>query len=306
MRNASKLKKMHPAEYARQIENYNMISTIAFHKMNGAIQPENYETLNPQNQVLAHGIFFKNLMAKYLAYLNINFNDPWLQTGARYANSPMLSAEEYEKLPKIYRSIFVPYDATHYILHTHRDTVLTVSAEHKQQLKILLEHARILIPVIYKTEHRDNALELSESEINQKWLTRTLGDAMTKVAFVPNSRSAKRVSDQQIDAIEKLRTIFREIDNISIMWSEHRDVKPSATYLYGTYQNELTRSNRYLRAQNEIKSVRSGIKELAAHAPESERAGIMALYENAEPQYNTIRQKVISGIKAGIQKNRVR
>ena len=295
--NISKLKKMNPAEFCQKIVQYNMIATIVFHKTNGVIYPETYETLNPQNQVLAHGIFFKNLLAKYLAYLNINLHDPWLQTGTKYTNRPMISKVEFQNMPKRYRSIFTQYDSSHYILNEHKDTILTVPAANKEQLKSLLYKARTLIPNIYKTDVRDNVPTLSDQEHEQKWLNRTLGDTFMKPAFVPNSLSAHNVSNDQIKVIEQLRDIFIELDGISIMWTQERDNTHCAADIYAQYLNETSQTNRYLKMAFETR----GLRTLYNNAPESERSGIAFLIKRAQEQSAAKRQQMIADMRDRIK-----
>ena len=297
MSNASKLNKLQPADFAKSLDSCYMIATMAANKMNSAMYPNKYADLNPQNQVLAHGIFFKKLLEKYTSYLIINFNDPWTQTGTRYTNRPMITKAEFEKMPKRYRSIFTKYDSTHYILHEHKDTILTVVAANKEQLKRLLYNARMTIPLIYNIEPRENVPQMTDKEHEQKWLNRTLGSAFMKPAFVPNSLSAQHVSDKQMDTIYKLRDIFRELNGISCTWSQKRKSTHCAADIYTQYKNELTQKNRYLNAQKTIKSVRDGLLELSRRAPESEHNGIISLYERLEPKYTAVRKKVITDIQ---------
>ena len=308
MLNAFKLKKLTPRTIAGEIQNCSMIAKMALAETESdtsviyinfigtpVLSANSYETLNPQNQVLAHGIFFKNLLAKYLAYLNINLHDPWLQTGTKYTNRPMISKTEFQNMPKRYRSIFTQYDSTHYILNEHKDTILTVPTVYKEELKTLLYKARTLIPLIYKTNVRDNAPTLSDQEHEQRWLNRTLGDTFMKPAFVPNSLSAHNVSNEQIKVIEQLRDVFIELDGISLMWTQERDNTHRAADIYAQYKNELSQKNRYLNAETR------GLQTLYNNAPENERSGIAVLIKHAQENYAKKRQQMISNAQSRVK-----
>ena len=309
MLNARKLKDLTPRTIASEIQNYSIIAKMALAETESEISvvhidfmgtpvsyANSYEKLNPQNKVLAHGIFFKKLFEKYKSFLIINFNDPWTQTGTRYANRPMITKAEFQKMPKRYRSIFAQYDATHYVLREHKDTILTVASANKEQLKGLLYNARMTIPLIYNIKSRENAPVLSEKEHEQKWLNRTLESTFMKPAFVSDA-DAKRVNNQQINTIYKLRNIFREIDGISLMWTQERDNTHCAADIYAQYLNELSQKNRYLNMSKET----SGLKALYDNAPENERDGIAVLIKRAKEQNAIKRQQMITNAQIRVK-----
>lgn len=309
MLNARKLKDLTPRTIASEIQNYSIIAKMALADTESEISvvhidfmgtpvsyANSYEKLNPQNKVLAHGIFFKKLYEKYMAYLIVNFNDPWAQTGTRYANRPMITKAEFQKMPKRYRSIFAQYDATHYVLREHKDIILTVASANKEQLKGLLYNARMTIPLIYNIEPRENVPQMTDKEHEQKWLDRTLESTFMKPAFVLDSLSAQHVSDQQIKTIYKLRDTFRDIDAISYMWTNERDNTHRAADIYAQYMNELSHKNRY-----DLNSETRGLQTLYDNAPESERSGIVVLIKHAQENYAKKRQQMISNAQSRVK-----
>lgn len=335
MQNTSMLQQFDPATFAKTIKNYATVANTALSKTLSEIPhayvstsvserigyvfcdsldmplvyyKKKFKHLNPQNIVLINGIFFKNLFHEYMAHLNINFNDAWLQTKMAYADAlPMVSKTEYENMPRRYRGIFTPYDSTHYVLHSNYNiffNVIFAKKQDKTELKKLLEHARILIPMVYQTKCREEIPQLNSAEHDQMWCTRTIADAVTTPAFTPQRRFAgKRVSKQQIDALQKLCDIFTKIDVLTQSYSCNLNTKISsnAIRIYDEYRNELSQSNRYLNAQKTINSVRNGLSELSIRAPESERSGIAVLYEHLEPEFNIVRKKVINDMRNRIK-----
>jgi hypothetical protein len=91
---------------------------------------EIYNSLNPQNKVLANGIFFKEFFYEYAANLNTNLNDTRIQ-------------------PTVYQ----------------KSEPLTVKDE--TELKKLLENARQLIPVIYTTRWCEKQLVFKSETVKE-------------------------------------------------------------------------------------------------------------------------------------------
>ena len=265
-----------------------------------------YRQLNPQNRMLTNGIFFKSLFDEYLAHLNINFDDIRLQTKTAYTIYPMISKQEYDTMPKRYRGIFMPYDSQHYVLHSNliqpHATVIFVKQDKKKELKELLESARILLPVIYKTQFRKHIPQLTQEEYNKRWLNRTVASVCVEPAFVPQeSISGQHISDQQIDALQRLCDIFTRIDDMTMSYKRdiNSKIRSNAFRIYEEHQNELTQKNRYLDAQNAINRARketTGLQELSTRAPKTEHAGIDVLLEQAQKNYADARQRIIAAI----------
>ena len=319
MLNSLKLKKLNPSDVVKNARNYNLFAEKALKKMQYAMQhavlPQTYESLNPQNQVLANGVFFNNLLNTYLSVLNVDFKDLRLQTKTAFTNRPVISAKEYNKLPKIYRGIFMQYDYDNYVLRSNDDPyiVLSIKKGHKAEAKSLLEYARILIPTIYKTKWRENAPELTKAQHDKKWLDRTISEHFIKPDFTEkNSLRAHFVSDMQIDTIQKLRDVFAKLGDITLLHQRynicyetapHEYVyRPGAWYLYNEYKNELTQSNRYLNAQQAINTSNGkGIQTLIeASAPEN-RSGLQTLAEHAKCIHENARQRIVAKMQMRIK-----
>ena len=75
MSNADKLKNMNPTDFILELQNCAFIADTALKETQSQITPDTYKTLNPRNQVLATGIFFKNMFHKYIEFLDIKLND---------------------------------------------------------------------------------------------------------------------------------------------------------------------------------------------------------------------------------------
>ncbi len=332
MSNVSKLQKFNPEAFAKEIKNYKPLAAVAISKTYSenfekhTISPKErlvywfcdildtprfyytktFETLNPQNKVLLNGIFFKNLFQEYLAHLAVNFDDLRIQTKTATKFSNIISKDEYTKMPKHYRGIFMPYDSQHYALNNNYETLLCtvfVKKQDKKELRKLLEYARILLPVVYKTQMRENIPNLSEKQSEEMWLNRTIALTVTRPAFMSHySIKAQFVSDMQIDALQKLCDIFTKLDNLtqSHEYGLNTKISSNALNLYSEYRNELSNKDRYLNAQkalNKAKKEITGLQTLSDNAKESERDGINVLLELAQAKYAKVHQQIIADVK---------
>jgi len=301
MSNASKLNNMNPTNFILELQSCAFIADKALTETKSTISPNKYETLNPQNQVLANGIFFKNMFDKYLEFLDRKLNDKQLQTLSNQTNDfPKISTEEYKKMPKRYRGVFTQFDNEHYVLHIQDEArpVVSTRKSDKQILEELLDYARILIPRIYRTKWQLNT-NASEKRIAKK---------VTAPDFVQKySLSSRLVSDNQINTINKLRDIFLHIDRITNIYVKEILVnrydgmtRHGAFDIYNEYQNELTQKNRYANAQNAINNTiaeYTGLQYLAEQADEKNRSGILVLIDHAKQNSVNIRKQIIANLK---------
>lgn len=293
MSNASKLKKMDQTIVVHNMKNCSYIAAQAWEKTLSKIYPNYYEDLNPQNKVLFYGIFFNQLFSEYMTFLNIKFDDIQLRIIANQHHTlPTIDVTEYRNMPKRYRGVFTLTDSDTYSLRLPNESrpAITFKETDKGKLETLLDYARKLIPVIYKT----------------KWIDPTEGKGIKEPDFYKNfSLSAYFVQDKQMFAIDELNKTFKKIDDITktykttIAINKHRH---GATDIYNEYRNELTNKNRYLNAQKALtetqKTETNGLKELLNHVDEKDRSGIQTLIEYANRNPEKIRRQIIANLKS--------
>ena len=298
MSNADKLKNMNPTDFVLELQNCAFIADTALKETQSQITPDTYKTLNPRNQVLANGIFFKNMFHKYIEFLDIKLNDVQLQIISNETNDfPKISKEEYNKMPKRYRGVFIPFDRGHYVLHTQDEVrpVVSTRKTDRQKLEFLLDYARKLIPVIYHTKWIDISTQ------------HDLKDVKKPDFYAKHSLVAKFVSNRQLETVTKLRKIFMDIDDITriymkeILINKYDNMsRHGAIDIYNEYQNELTNENRYTNAQNAInnaKAEKSGLEYLVQNAYQDDKKGLEILLKRAVKNYETDRNKIIASIK---------
>ena len=314
MLNEQKITKQNPASFVTWNGGYDVIAEKALQKVQDLIKPYTYNELNAKNKVLANGIFFHTLFNEFLSYLNINFNDPYLKTGAGYTVRETISKSEYEQMPKKYRELFMQYDSEYYILRDNDAPFKILSVEknaNKKVLKDLLERARVLIPCVYTTKWRENQTPLNGAEIAAKKLNGTIAETVTEPAFVPNkSFSGKFVSKQQKRVLNELREIFVAISDITKSYQRNYNkcyeiapgkylYKDSAFDIYKEYRDELTRKNRYLNAQKAINTAKGkGLQTLIQQAKPEERSGLQTLADVAKKNSESERQRIIADLMA--------
>ncbi len=258
-----------------------------------AYSEEVYQSLNPQNKVLANGIFFKEFFSEYVKNLGINLNDIRLQPETKFNTRPMISKEEFESLAGRYRGVFMPYNSTHYVLRNHSAPMQIFSVNKKDRSKLIdsLDYARVLMPVVYTTKWSENTSEANET--------------IKEPDFVPNSISAHFVEDTQINAVQQLHKIFKEIVNMTQIYTRYNLLyNNGANDIYNEYQNELTGKNRYLNAQkaiNDAKGEITGLQTLSDNAAESERDGINVLIEIAKENYANVRKQIIADVQSRVK-----
>ena len=183
-----------------------------------------YKNFDTSTQMLFHMEFFVTLFEKYRTLLKQK-NDECL---------PLVSVEEYKKMPKIYRGAFKMYDENHYVLNTHTP-----------------------FPRTFLSINKTN-------QIKTKLLFNQIADLLLSFAFGPKKF--------EIENINKLYSIFEEIDkNISshknrIVVNNYKNDpiqnRHGAWDIYTEYQNELTHKDFYAIPQNKINEAKK-IKRMA-------------------------------------------
>ena len=235
---------------------------------------------------------------KYIEFLDIKLNDVQLQIISNETNDfPKISKEEYNKMPKRYRGVFIPFDKGHYVLHIQDEVrpVVSTRKTDRQKLEFLLDYARKLIPVIYSTKWIDISTQ------------HDLKDVKKPDFYAKHSLVAKFVSNNQLETITKLRKIFMDIDDITRIYMKETLInkydnmsRHGAIDIYNEYQNELTNKNRYTNAQNAInnaKAEKSGLEYLVQNAYQDDKKGLEILLKRAVKNYEIDRNKIIAGIK---------
>ena len=231
--------------------------------------------------------------------MDTKLNDVQLQIISNETNDfPKISKEEYGKMPKRYRGVFIPFDRGHYVLHTQDEVrpVVSTRKTDRQKLEFLLDYARKLIPVIYHTKWVDFSTQ------------HDLKDVKKPDFYDKHSLVAKFVSNKQLETITKLRKIFVDIDDITriymkeILINKYDNMsRHGAIDIYMEYQNELTQKNRYANAQNAINDTIAectGLQYLAEQASEKDRSGIQVLIDRAKQDSTNVREQIIANLKS--------
>ncbi len=177
-----------------------------------------YKNFDTSTQMLFHMEFFVTLFEKYRTLLKQK-NDECL---------PLVSVEEYKKMPKIYRGAFKPYNSEHYILHTHNQTpqmILSIKKTEKMKTKFLFDEIIHLFLKSYSIENINKLYSIFE-EID------------------------KNIS------LHKNRIVVNNYRNDPIK-NRH-----GAWDIYIEYQNELTHKDFYAIPQNKINEAKK-IKRMA-------------------------------------------
>lgn len=167
-----------------------------------------YKNFDTSTQMLFHMEFFVTLFEKYRTLLKQK-NDECL---------PLVSVEEYKKMPKIYRGAFKPYNSEHYILHTHNQTpqmILSIKKTEQMKTKFLFDEIIHLFLKSYSIENINKLYSIFE-EID------------------------KNIS------LHKNRIVVNNYRNDPIK-NRH-----GAWDIYTEYQNELTHKDFYAIPQNKI------------------------------------------------------
>lgn len=181
-----------------------------------------YKNFDTSTQISFHMDFFINLFEEYGTLLN-----PKKQTTPKN-ELPLISNTEYQKMPKIYRGAFKPYNSEHYILHTHNQTpqmILSIKKTEKMKTKFLFDEIIHLFLKSYSIENINKLYSIFE-EID------------------------KNIS------LYKNRIVVNNYRNDSIK-NRH-----GAWDIYIEYQNELTHKDFYAIPQNKINEAKK-IKRMA-------------------------------------------
>ena len=279
MLNSSKLKQMHPAKFVQQAGACDKIAVAALRETKEILLPDTYETLKPQDKLLANGIFFEIFFEKYKHLLNAE------QKNKSQGNN--ISVAEYKSMPKRYRGVFVPKDSESYVLHNNWLSTKIISTKNKQKVKGLLSYADRFIPAI------------SPAVAEMKAKGHPIADKIDDSMFAPkHSLSAYFVSNLQMCALEEVQKTFVNICAISAIYNIENFNRHGAIYIYNEYLNELTHKNRYLNAQKAINALKpTGLQELLNCADDKERDGINVLIERAQEKYAKVRQQIITDVK---------
>lgn len=177
-----------------------------------------YKEEKPEVQILLHFQMYTTLIQAYKLYIKS-------QTYAFALAS--LTDEEYKNLPKQYRGLFYKRASNKYALNEPQtEMVIAYNKKNANKLIDLLIHANELLSL---------------------------------VRGAPDSEQHKRQFIGGVAAIEKLHNVFVEIAKISVPVKVKKSNKPySAKSLYYTYccENDFCK-NKFLRAQNELKSIKA-------------------------------------------------
>lgn len=177
-----------------------------------------YKNFDTSTQMLFHMEFFVTLFEKYRTLLKQK-NDECL---------PLVSVEEYKKMPKIYRGAFKPYNSEHYILHTHNQTpqmILSIKKTEKMKTKFLFDEIIHLFLKSYSIENINKLYSIFE-EIDKN---------------ISSHKNRIVVNNYKNDPIQN---------------------RHGAWDIYIEYQNELTHKDFYAIPQNKINEAKK-IKRMA-------------------------------------------
>ena len=179
-----------------------------------------YKKHNPQNQVLSHGTVYNALFTLYMRNVKTGFDSVLLYAEQqKYRHQKVIiDYITYDNLPKKYRGIFVKYDNDSYVLNIpYGDLTISYNKKNKAKVEKLLERAKMLLPVIYKEPTPD---------IDFGGLLQICSGP----DFVKDSRSANRVTDEQLNTVRELHDIFVELAKITFPRATFPRFRDSAAY----------------------------------------------------------------------------
>ena len=206
---------------------------------------------NPQGKVLMHGIIYKALFNIYMEYIKKSFDSVLLADIQKQYNKDKIIIDfiSYYELPKKYRGIFVQYDKDNYILNIpYNNMNIAYNKKNKTKLEQLLERAKMLIPVIYREPTPDidfgGTFKVYENPF-----------------YVPDSKTAQRVSDEQINAILDLHDIFVEISKITLPLRTYPNKYARAYKILDEYYKEQNQQGIVYKTKNGLKELKGMLKE---------------------------------------------
>ena len=213
-----------------------------------------YEQSNPQNQVLLHALAYKKLIEIYKKYLDKPFEKYGITTKPTKKEIPVLSAQEYKNLAKHYRGAFRKYDDDLYVLSAPYKPMRIVSESPEYNYVVqLLQKAEQLVSKIYR--------EIKQPDMNLGGLEVYENGNTPHPAFVEDSFQAMLVTDEQLQTIHELHSIFVEISRFTIPLSVYVPSKESvhtkapvsgAWRIYEEYEKEQARKGTYLRSREKL------------------------------------------------------
>lgn len=174
----------------------------------------------PEKQVVRHGIVFNALFNMYMKYTTKSFENAILyDSQINYLDDKItVSLQEYNKMPKCYRSAFVNFDDCYVLNTSYNNLVITYNNKNKKKLEELLYRAKTLIPAIYQ-----------EDKIANKTFD-----------------STKPVSDEQLKIIRTLRDTFMEISKITFPIKTIKQSDSAALDIFKEYVKESNQKNIFM------------------------------------------------------------
>lgn len=199
-----------------------------------------YTDLEPQKQILLHGIMFKNIYDVYLSHFKKSFDNVLLSNDQDLTGRITIDFIEYNKLPKLYRGLFTEYDKDTYAINMpHKKLVITYNKKNRKKLEDLLLRAKMLIPVIYKEDFYtifDDKQNKSQKSISKLF-----------------------VKDEQLKTIKELNDIFIKISEITLPIAINQNQKSNAKNIYQEYIETQNRKNIFVRMNNNCKKIHQEI-----------------------------------------------
>lgn len=268
-----------------------------------ALNHSAYVEENAQNKLLLHGILFNALFNVYLKHFKKCFDNVLLSDlpepeseNMCYSlsekrpgtNRTIINFIDYNKLPKRYRCLFVQYDADHYTLNIpNAKMVIAYNKKIKSTIEKLLLRAKMLIPVIYKT----NA---AFPEANFGGMLQIYDKNPKSPAFMSDSTSAKRVSDEQLIAVRELHDIFVELAKYTFVIKT--DNQDKARDVYDEYMRETNQKDTVLSAYRMNKHDKSYMEE----SMDEETKKFEQRKKSIEENYKDNRDKLLRALSGNI------
>jgi len=224
-----------------------------------------YNEETPINKVLIWGTMFNTLL-KFFA-------DTTPQDYERYG---YINKEDYKKIPKRYRDAIKKHKDG-YIIVAKRSAAPKLSLmfendNNEKQFNDLINEAKKLVPVIYTVNK------------NVYWATPS----------TLSQRRQKFVSNEQIAAIKRLRTIFENIIDLVVFIK----TKSNAHATIAEYLRELHNKNIVLKAQRYIRTVSQVVVSAKKNSELFDSAHFAGNYiKQTEKRYKNTRNQVINTIR---------
>ena len=230
------------------IHNYTeqIIREVRYYTAQKTLFLNEYDKASPQNKVIYWGALFDSLLNFFI--------DNSLVGAQEYK---IISKSEYDQMPKRYRSAVKKYDNDYTISSTSKSK-MTLECTDDTAFIRLANEAEKLIKKIYNSKQitTGNLIEYQSGydEDGNPWWFEKYECINVAVKSSASRFQQQFVTDEQISAIRRLRTIFTNIAEMTY-FVQHKSNAKDIIWEYETAksnQNDFLYAQRHLRTANQV------------------------------------------------------